>query len=728
MIWMALLAPAGRVLALCLLIVSSWSCSQSNEDQLAQHMNRGDLYVQQGKFPEAVIEYRNAARAGPTDISIHWKLSQATLKTRDFQTALTELQRVVALDPNHERAKETLGEIYLAIGKMQEADRIAQDLVTRYPHRPAGYVLKGSLAAREGDLAAALAQFQQAVERDAQMDETMLTIGHLYLLQQNPAQALFWYDRALKVNPDSIDAYAARGNYYFAVGQPSEGEQDFQKAVELSNDSEDSRLAIVVHHLTQGRPHYAEQELIAIADATKSLKARMLLVELKLELGEADEAKRLMATILSEEGRDLRITYLQGRLALAEQRREEARSFLQEVVKRDGGMAAAHLYLGILNLLEGQRIPGEEQLLETVKLDPSNSKAHLALAELYLSENSFAKAEREAFEVLRRNPAHIQAAVVYGDSFLLRDEWARAEAVYSAILKQLPQSPIGPTKMAILKRRQGFTAQAAAFFAEAVTRSPNDDGLMSEYLLALAAAEQKDKASRILKDYLGKAPQNSLRWEVAGRFHTAVRQPAEAEQALKRATELDPDNPRPIYKLAQWYLSQNQPVAAEAALRNVLDRDDKHEAAHTSLGLALAAQGRTQEANDHYRRALELRSSNYVAANNLAASLVDQETGLDEALRYGRLALEAAPSVPAIQDTVGWIYFKKGSVEEAYPLLTRAASELSDNPMVRYHHGMVLAQRGDKALAVTELEAALSLSKNFPGAEEAATMLASMRE
>ena len=94
--------------------------SQSNEDQLAQRVNRGDLYVQQGKFPEAVIEYRNAARAGPTDISIHWKLSQATLKTRDFQTALTELQRVVALDPNHERAKETLGEIYLAIGKRAE--------------------------------------------------------------------------------------------------------------------------------------------------------------------------------------------------------------------------------------------------------------------------------------------------------------------------------------------------------------------------------------------------------------------------------------------------------------------------------------------------------------------------------------------------------------------------------------------------------------------------------
>ncbi|MET0514189.1 MAG: tetratricopeptide repeat protein [Nitrospiraceae bacterium] len=691
-------------------------------------MNRGDQYVQQGKFPEAVIEYKNAARAAPDDVSTHWKLAQAALRIKEFKTAFAELQWVVTLDPSHENAKETLGQIYLAIGKVQEAERIAQDLVTRYPDRSAGYALKGSLAAREGDVAVAIAQFQQAVERDDQMAETMLTIGHLYLLQQNPAQALSWYDRALKAKPDSIDAHVARGNYYFAAGQSKKGEQDFQKAVELSKDSEDSRLAIVVHHLTQGRPRYAEQELIAMADAMKSLKARMLLVELKLELGETAEAKRLMATILPEEEHDLSMTYLQGRMALAEQRREEARTFLQDVVKRDAGMAAGHLYLGVLNLMEGQRSQGEEQLLEAVKLDPANSKAHLALAELYLSENSFAKAEQEALEVFRRNPAHIQAAIVYADSFLLRDEWARAEAVYSAIMNQLPQSPIGPTKMAVLKRRQGFTAQAAELFAEAVARSPNDDGLLSEYLLALVAAGHKDKASRILKAYLGKAPQDSVRWEVAGRFHTAVRHVAEAEEAMKKATELAPDNPRPMYQLAQWYLSRNQLAPAEVALRKVLDRDDRHEAAHTSLGLALAAQGRTQEANDHYRRALELRSSNYVAANNLAASLVDQEAGLDEALRYGQLALEAAPSLPAIQDTVGWIYFKKGSLEEAYPLLTRAASELSDNPMVRYHHAMVLAQRGDKALAVVELEAALSLSKNFPGAEEAATMLASMKE
>ncbi len=67
-------------------------------------------------------------------------------------------------------------------------------------------------------------------------------------------------------------------------------------------------------------------------------------------------------------------------------------------------------------------------------------------------------------------------------------------------------------------------------------------------------------------------------------------------------------------------------------------------------------------------------------------------------------------------------------MEEAYPLLSAAAGGLGDNPTVRYHHAMALARRGERASATAELEAALSLSKNFPGASEAAATLALLRE
>ena len=718
---------AGYCLAL-VFSAASWSCIASDEQQVDRHVERGDRYVEQQKYAEAAIEFKNAARAAPNDIAIHLKLVRAALAMRDIQTAIAELKRVVAIDPSHLEAKDQLGQVYFAAGKTDEAARMAERLRAEHGEHASGYVLQARLSAREGDLASAIARFEEAVQRDPTMFETMVTIGHLYLLQQHPAEALSWYDRAVKTNPASIEARVARGNYYFSAGRPDDGEKDFDQAVVLGKGSEDTRLAIAVHHLAQGRPFIAERSLTAIVQELKSRRGHVLLAELKLELGKIAEAEPLVTAMLKQGNRDSAVIYLQGRLALAEERRAEARTFFEDVVTRDPRMAAGHLYLGVLDLLEGRRAAGEAQLLEAVKLDPAAVKAHLVLAEFYLSENSFAKAEQEAFEILRRNPAHVQAAVLYGDSFLLRDDWGRAEAVYSALLTQLPQDPIGPTKMALLKQRQGFSAQAAALFGEAAKRNPADHGLMSEYVLALVAAEQQEKAGRLLKEYLSKGRQDPRRWEVAARFYTAARRPGQAEDALQTAAALAPGDPWPPYRLAQLFIAQNKPAAAESALRKALHHDDTFEPAHTSLGVLLATQGRAEEANVEYRRALELRPTDYVAANNLAASLVDQEANLDEALQYGRIALTVAPNSPAVQDTVGWIYFKKGSLEEAYPLLTAAAGGLGDNPTVRYHYAMALAKRGETVSAAMELEAALSLSKTFPGAKEAATTLARLRE
>jgi tetratricopeptide (TPR) repeat protein len=55
---------------------------------------------------------------------------------------------------------------------------------------------------------------------------------------------------------------------------------------------------------------------------------------------------------------------------------------------------------------------------------------------------------------------------------------------------------------------------------------------------------------------------------------------------------------------------------------------------------------------------LELDNNNPVALNNLAYYLA-RETP-DEVLRLGQRALELAPENPGIQDTLGWIYYRKG--------------------------------------------------------------------
>ena len=94
--------------------------------------------------------------------------------------------------------------------------------------------------------------------------------------------------------------------------------------------------------------------------------------------------------------------------------------------------------------------------------------------------------------------------------------------------------------------------------------------------------------------------------------------------------------------------------------------------------MVLASQGRVDAANVHYKRAFQLNPQNVVAANNLAASLSEQQD-LDDALGFARDALALAPSNPAIKDTLGWVYYKQGRFDKAYPFLAEGGPVRAEN-------------------------------------------------
>ena len=329
--------------------------------------------------------------------------------------------------------------------------------------------------------------------------------------------------------------------------------------------------------------------------------------------------------------------------------------------------------------------------------------------------------------MLHRNPSNVQASVLYGDSFLARKDWKKAEQVYESVIKQLPKSPVGYFKMGISRKFQGKPSEAAGYFSQAVERNPNDLTAVNEYIFAQLAAKQADKAKQVLNEYVAKEPKNPLLWEMAGRFHLAMREPVEAESAFLKAIELAPDFTQPYYELGVLYISQKKLPEAEAKFRKVIEKNEKNAGAHTLLGVVLNSLGKIDEANKEYRRTLELSPKNALAANNLAANLSDHGGNLDEALKFAQVAREAAPEDPTIADTLGWIYYKKGLIETAYPLISDASKKLEKNAVIRYHHGMVLSKKGKTKEAAAELNAALALDANFQGAAEAKKELATLK-
>ena len=94
-----------------------------------------------------------------------------------------------------------------------------------------------------------------------------------------------------------------------------------------------------------------------------------------------------------------------------------------------------------------------------------------------------------------------------------------------------------------------------------------------------------------------------------------------------------------------------------------------------------------------YRAVLAIDASNLIALNNLAYELAAGSP--DEALKLAQQAAEIAPDRPDIQDTLGWIYYRKGLYSMAVPHL-KTAVDKEPNPRRQFHLGMSYLKIGDQ--------------------------------
>ena len=158
-----------------------------------------------------------------------------------------------------------------------------------------------------------------------------------------------------------------------------------------------------------------------------------------------------------------------------------------------------------------------------------------------------------------------------------------------------------------------------------------------------------------------------------------------------------------------------------------MDRQPKSAGARTMLGFLLEIQGRFDEAQQQYQKALELDPRAAAAANNLAWLYATRGGNLDVALQLAQTAKAGLPESPEASDTLGWIYLKKGLRELAVGPLEYAARRMPDKAVYHYHLGMAYVATNNWAAARGSLEKALALRPDFDGAADARKALASIK-
>ena len=222
---------------------------------------------------------------------------------------------------------------------------------------------------------------------------------------------------------------------------------------------------------------------------------------------------------------------------------------------------------------------------------------------------------------------------------------------------------------------------------------------------------------------LAAAPKNPALQVVAARAYVTLGDTDAAERSLKQALSTDPNNLGAYGVLARLYIAERKLPQATAEFEKRAALGPSDVAAQTAVAILLELQHKPEEAKPRYQRVLELDAHAAVAANNLAQMYADGNEHLDEALQLAQTAKAGLPKSPEVDDTLGWVYYRKGLSTLAIAALKQCAAVDPQNASYLYHLGLAYNQNGDKFLARQTLERALKLQPDFSGADEARKLL-----
>jgi len=83
-------------------------------------------YFQKGRYPEAIIQFRNAVQVDNRFASAHYQLAQCYLRQAEWLQAQIELLTTVELDPRNSRAQLDLGRFMFEGRQFKHAKERAQ--------------------------------------------------------------------------------------------------------------------------------------------------------------------------------------------------------------------------------------------------------------------------------------------------------------------------------------------------------------------------------------------------------------------------------------------------------------------------------------------------------------------------------------------------------------------------------------------------------------------------
>ena len=195
---------------------------------------------QAGHDPKAVDSARQACqRALSLDEQLaaaHVCLGQLESGTGEYEKAVTEFDRALAIEPTNDDAYRSLADAYESLGQPAKAEQTCQRAIDLRPQYWAGYNWLGTFYYSDARYADAASMFSRVVALAPDSFRGYSNLGGVYYYQGRYTDAIAMLQHSISIRP-SADAFSNLGNAHFYLRQYDDAVAADEKAVQLTQNN-----------------------------------------------------------------------------------------------------------------------------------------------------------------------------------------------------------------------------------------------------------------------------------------------------------------------------------------------------------------------------------------------------------------------------------------------------------------------------------------------------------
>jgi tetratricopeptide (TPR) repeat protein len=480
--------------------------------------------------------------------------------------------------------------------------------------------------------------------------------------------------------------------------------------IDVAKSTKDPRIAQrateIAIYSRQPREALEAAKLWAEVDP-QSQQARQVIVSVLMNEGKLDQAKPYVQKMLAGEDQQARQSFMELNNLLARQSdKSAALDMAKQLAEPFPNVAESHFAVAQAALNAKQSDLALKEIKRANELKPGWEIGALLQAQI-LWQSDKPEALKHYQDFLSRYPKANEVRISYARMLSSQKDFPAARSQYDALLDNSPNNPEIVVTAGMLSLQAKDLDGAETYLTRALKLNPKDPNPV-RFSLGEVSEERKqyDKANQWFKSIT----------EGDQYFPAQVR----IASVLARQNKLAEARDYLRTIKAESVAEKTQIVMADAgilrdskAYQESFDRLDAGlkeypESPDLLYDRAMVAEklGRLEVLESDLRKLIKLKPDHAHAYNALGYTLADRTTRFTEAHDLIKKALEISPEDPFIIDSMGWVQFKMGNLNESIATLQRAF-DIRPDPEIAAHLGEAMWANGKRAEAAQVWQTAI---------------------